>query len=71
MSQLEHIYLRYAYSRYLMVKDGITIRDFLWNGETGLSVESYSEEDINIKTEEVFRHVYWAYPRLPSPIYAQ
>lgn len=47
----------------------MAIRDFLWNDETGLSVESYSEEDINAKTDEVFRHIYWAYPRPPSPIY--
>jgi type I restriction enzyme R subunit len=53
-------------------RDGvrIAIHDFLWSGETGLPEESYSEEDISTKTEEVFRHVYWAYPKLPSPIYA-
>jgi type I restriction enzyme R subunit len=46
-----------------------TIRDFLWDESTGLPLGCYGEEDIHAKTEEVFRHVYWAYPRLPSPIY--
>ena len=36
----------------------------------GLPVESYTEEDVNEKAEEVFRHVYRAYPTLPSPFYA-
>ena len=47
----------------------IAIFDFLWNDETGLPVGSYSDEEITNKTEEVFRHVYWAYPRIPSPVY--
>ena len=49
----------------------VAIRDFLWSEETGLPVENYSEEDIDIKTEDVFRHVYWAYPTVPSPYYAE
>ena len=36
----------------------------------GLPVEAYTEEDVNEKAEEVFRHVYRAYPTLPSPFYA-
>jgi len=48
----------------------ITIRDFLWNDQTGLPTESYAEEEIDLKTDAVFRHIYWAYPRLPSPIYS-
>ncbi len=47
-----------------------TIRDFLWDESTGLPLGSYGEEDIHAKTEEIFRHVYWAYPKLPSPIYS-
>ncbi len=48
----------------------ITIRDHLWSDDTGLPVEAYSEEDVNEKAEEVFRHVYRAYPELPSPFYS-
>ena len=48
----------------------ITIRDHLWSDDTGLPVESYTEEDVNEKAEEVFRHVYRAYPTLPSPFYS-
>jgi len=48
----------------------IAIRDFLWNDETGLPVEGYSEDDVTIRTEDVFRHVYRVYPILPSPYYA-
>jgi len=46
------------------------IRDFLWNEDTGLPVDSYTEDEVNNKSEDVFRHVYWAYPTLPSPYYA-
>ncbi|HFD80612.1 MAG TPA: DUF3387 domain-containing protein, partial [Gammaproteobacteria bacterium] len=48
----------------------ITIRDHLWSEDTGLPVEAYTEEDVNEKAEEVFRHVYRAYPELPSPFYS-
>ena len=46
------------------------IRDFLWSERTGLPVDDYTEEEVNIKSEEVFRHIYRAYPILPSPYYA-
>ena len=48
----------------------VTIRDFLWSDETGLPTENYTEADVNTKAEEVFRHVYRAYPTVPSPYYA-
>jgi type I restriction enzyme R subunit len=47
----------------------VTIRDFLWSDKTGLPVDLYSEDDVNIKSEEVFRHVFRAYPTVPSPYY--
>ena len=47
----------------------ITIRDFLWDDETGLPVNAYSEDEVGLKSEDVFRHVYWAYPTVPSPFY--
>ena len=46
----------------------VAIRDFLWNDATGLP-GIYSEEDITKSTEDVFRHVYRAYPTIPSPYY--
>ncbi|HUW44383.1 MAG TPA: type I restriction endonuclease subunit R [Dehalococcoidia bacterium] len=48
----------------------ITIRDFLYSETTGLPVSVYSEDEVTIKTEDVFRHVYRVYPTLPSPYYA-
>ena len=47
----------------------IAIRDFLWSDETGLPVESYTEADVETRSEDVFRHVYRSYPRVPSPFY--
>ena len=46
------------------------IRDFLWADSTGLPADSYTEEDVDTKTIDVFTHVYRAYPTVPSPIYA-
>ena len=46
------------------------IKDFLWSDKTGLP-ETYSVEEIKVKTEAVFAHVYRAYPTLPSPFYQQ
>jgi type I restriction enzyme R subunit len=47
----------------------VTIRDYLWNDATGLPVERYEEAEVQARAEEVFRHVFRAYPRLPSPVY--
>ena len=47
----------------------LAIRDFLWGDETGLPVNLYTEEDVQACADDVFRHVYRVYPRLPSPIY--
>lgn len=46
-----------------------TIVDFLWADETGLPVDLYEEDDVKARAEEVFRHIYRAYPTLPSPFY--
>jgi type I restriction enzyme, R subunit len=46
----------------------VTIRDFLWSDNTGLP-NLYTEDDVAQKAEDVFRHVFWAYPTLPSPYY--
>ena len=47
-----------------------TIRDFLYSDDTGLPVDTFTEDDVEAKTEDVYRHIYWAYPTLPSPYYA-
>lgn len=46
-----------------------TIHDFLYSDDTGLPVDSYTEDDVKTKADDIFRHVYWAYPTLPSPYY--
>ena len=45
-----------------------SIYDFLFSDKTGLP-HKYTEKDIKTKTEDVFRHIYRAYPKLPSPYY--
>ena len=52
-------------------RDGvrIAIHDFLYSEGTGLPISSYSETEVGVKSENVFRHVYWAYPTVPSPYY--
>ena len=47
------------------------IRDFLWDDQTGLPDPAYSDSDVDAKTEAVFRHIHYAYPRLPSPVYGE
>jgi len=47
----------------------ITIHDFLYSDETGLPVDSYSEKDVDKRSNDVFHHVFRAYPVLPSPFY--
>ncbi len=47
----------------------VTIKDFLWSDKTGLPVDSYTEDDVQVRTDEVYRHVYRAYPTVPSPYY--
>ncbi len=47
----------------------VLINDFLWSDKTGLPVECYSETDVKKKAEEVFSHIFRAYPTIPSPYY--
>ncbi|MEX2500688.1 MAG: HsdR family type I site-specific deoxyribonuclease [Wenzhouxiangellaceae bacterium] len=46
------------------------IHDFLYSEQTGLPVDHYTEEDVQARADEVFRHVYRAYPEVPSPIFS-
>ncbi len=48
----------------------VTIRDYLWDENTGLPVEAFAEDDVELKAEEVFRHIYRAYPTVPSPYFS-
>ncbi len=48
----------------------VTIHDYLWSDDTGLPIDTYTEDDVNDKAEDIFRHVYRAYPTLPSPFYS-
>jgi len=44
-----------------------TIRNFLYDDNTGLPIDFYSVEEVNTLTEEVFKHIYRVYPEIPSP----
>lgn len=48
----------------------VVIHDYLYADATGLSVDAYDEDDIDALAGDVFRHVWRAYPTLPSPVYA-
>ena len=48
----------------------LAIRDYLWDESTGLPVESFDEAEVDIRADDVFRHIYRVYPKLPSPYYA-
>lgn len=47
----------------------VAIRDFLWDDSTGLPVAVYSEDEVLLRAADVYRHIFTAYPRLPSPTY--
>ncbi|WP_214041268.1 type I restriction endonuclease subunit R [Methanoculleus sp.] len=47
----------------------LAIRDFLWSDSTGLPVDCYTEDDVEARADDVYRHIYRAYPALPSPFY--
>ena len=45
------------------------IQDFLWSDVTGLPPDTYTDDDVQVRVDDVFRHVYRAYPTVPSPYY--
>jgi type I restriction enzyme R subunit len=47
----------------------LAIRDHLWDEKTGLPVDAFPEQEVEARAEEVFRHVYRAYPTIPSPFF--
>ena len=54
------------------IRDAVrqAIHDFLWSEDTGLPVDCFAEKDVEVKAEEVFRHIYRAYPTVPSPYFS-
>ena len=48
----------------------LAIRDYLWNDKTGLPIDAFAEDDVEVRAEDVFRHIYRAYPSVPSPYYS-
>jgi type I restriction enzyme R subunit len=47
-----------------------TIRDFLWSDNTGLPVDSYTEDDVETKTEQVYGHIFRLYDSPDPSAYA-
>lgn len=47
----------------------LTIHDYLYADATGLPADAYDEQDVETLADEVFQHVWRAYPTLPSPVY--
>ncbi len=47
----------------------VAIHDFLYSEDTGLPTGSYSDDEVTVRTDEIFRHVLRVYPALPSPYY--
>jgi type I restriction enzyme, R subunit len=45
-----------------------TIFDFLYSDNTGLP-DAYNDGEIKTKAENVFQHIFYAYPTIPPPIY--
>ena len=45
------------------------IHDYLYNDDTGLPIDSYTEEEVKKKSNVVYMHIFEKYPRLPSPYY--
>lgn len=48
----------------------VAIRDYLWDDATGLPLGAFGEEDVEERADDVFRHIYMAYPTLPSPYFS-
>lgn len=48
----------------------VAIYDFLYADQTGLPDDLYDDDEVRVLSEEVFRHVYRVYPKVPSPVYA-
>ena len=47
----------------------VAIHDFLYSDATGLPAGAYSDGEVTVRSDDIFRHVYRVYPTLPSPYY--
>ena len=47
----------------------VAIHDFLWSDETRLPPDRYADDDVAVISDNVYRHVFRAYPEVPSPYY--
>ena len=50
-------------------RPGWFLYDFLYNDQTGLPIDSYSDREVEAKTEVLFGHILGKYPTVPSPYY--
>ena len=48
----------------------LAIHDYLWNDATGLPEDVFDDDDVELRAEGVFRHIYRAYPTVPSPFFS-
>lgn len=46
------------------------IHHYLYDENTGLPISSYHDDEIDLISSQVYRHIFRAYPYLPSPIYS-
>lgn len=46
-----------------------TISDFLYSDETGLPAV-YTDQEVKALSEGVFQYMFYAYPTVPSPLFA-
>ncbi len=46
------------------------IYDFLFDEQSGLPMDSYGDDEVEVLSESIFSHIYRAYPVVPSPYYS-
>jgi type I restriction enzyme R subunit len=49
----------------------IAIGDYLWSDKTGLPLNSYTEDEVRARSVDIYRHIFRAYPTVPSPFYSR
>ena len=47
------------------------IYDYLYSDKTGLPTDSYTPDDVRVRADEVYQHVFQVYLTVPSPYYAE
>ena len=45
------------------------IYDYLYSDKTGLPTDSYTADDVQLRADDVYQHVFQVYPTVPSPYY--